>query len=113
MDHAARVIERVVVNDEPRMGGAFEHLDEIAERDVLLHGNDVGARHHDAFDLGLAQAEDVLEHGGLGRRKAGLRLPAGEDEFEIRARGGCLPAEQDARHPRQPAFGFVALPAPP
>ena len=34
VDHADRIVERVVVDDEPRMGGVLEHLDEIAERDV-------------------------------------------------------------------------------
>ena len=63
VDHAARIVERVVVDDEARMRGALENLDQFTERNVLLHGDDVGARHHHAFDPRLAQAQDILEHG--------------------------------------------------
>jgi len=31
MDHAARVVERVVIDDEPRMRGAFEKLDQFTQ----------------------------------------------------------------------------------
>ena len=62
MDHPDRIIEGVVVDHEARMGGVLEHLQEIAERNVLLHGDDVGPRHHDVVDPALAQAQDVLEH---------------------------------------------------
>ena len=41
------------------MAGAFEHLDQFAERDILLHRDDVGARHHDVVDPALAQRQDV------------------------------------------------------
>ena len=104
MDHAGRIVERVVVDHEPRMPGALEHFDQFAERDVLLHGDDVGARHHDALDPGFAQPEDILEHGRFFGRKARLRLLGGENEFEIGAGRGRLPAEQDAHDARQPAF---------
>ena len=104
VDHAGRIVERVVVDDEPRMAGALEHFDQFAERDVLLHGDDVGARHHDALDPAFAQAEDILQHGGFFGRKARLRLLGGEHEFEIGARRRCLPAEQDAHDAREPAF---------
>ena len=73
------VIEGVLIDDEPRMAGALEHLHEFAERDIPLHGDDVGARHHDIHDAPLAQAEDVAEHRALGRRETGLaarHLPA-------------------------------------
>ncbi len=43
-------------------------------RDVLLHRDDVGARHHDAVDPAFAQAENVLEHRRFGRRETGFRL---------------------------------------
>src|SRR5665213_3294381 len=91
MDHAGRIIERVLVNDEPRMCSALEYLDQFAEHDVLLHGDDVGARDHDAFYPGLAQTEDILEHGGFARRKTRLLLLGGEDKFKVRARRGRLP----------------------
>ena len=50
------------------MGGALEHLQQLAERDVLLHGDDVGARHHDVVDPALAQARMFLS----------MRLSSGE-----------------------------------
>ena len=53
------------------MPGTFEHLDQFADRDVLLHGDDIGARQHDALDPAFAQPENVLEHGRLFGREAG------------------------------------------
>ncbi len=40
--------------------------------DVLLHRDDVGARHHDVADSALAQTQDVLEHPAFFRREAGF-----------------------------------------
>ena len=72
MDHAPSVVEGVVVDHETRMGRALEYLHEFAESDVALHRDDVGAWNHDIHDAPLAQTEDVLEHGALGRGKAGF-----------------------------------------
>ena len=71
------VVERLVIDHEPRMAGALEHLHEFAERDVPLHRDDVGARNHDILDPPLAQREDVLEHGAsrAGRSRARRRRP--------------------------------------
>ena len=71
MNHPGGVVERVVKDDEPRMTAAGEDVDERFERNVLLHGDDVGARHHDALDPAFAQREDVLEHRGFFGREAG------------------------------------------
>ena len=90
------------------MAGDLEHFDEIAERDVLLHGDDIGARHHDALDPGFPQAENIFQHGGFFGRESRLRLLGGQDEFEIGARRCRLPAEQDAHDARQPAFRLLA-----
>ena len=60
MDHAGRIVERVIIDDEPRMAGYLENPDEFAERNVLLHGDDVGALYHDAFDSRFTEPEDVL-----------------------------------------------------
>ena len=87
------------------MAGALEHLDQLAERDVLLHRDDVGARHHDVVDPAPAQRQDVGEHGALLRREAGSRRarrsPA--PSADVRARRAGLPAEQRAQHAREPA----------
>ena len=108
MHHADRIVERVVIDHEPRMSGAGKHLDQFADGDVLLHGDDVGARHHYAFDPAFAQPKNILEHGGFGRREAGFRLLGGEDELELGARRLCPPAEQNAHHARKPALVQVA-----
>jgi hypothetical protein len=104
MDHAGRVIERVVIDHEPGMGGDFEHANQLADRNILLHGDDVGARHHDALDAAFAQPQNILQHGRFFRREAGLRLLGGENVFEVGTRRRGFPAEQDAHDPRQPAF---------
>ena len=85
------------------MAGALEYPHQFAERDVLLHGDDVGARHHHALDPAFAKAENVFQHRGFFGRKAGLRLIGGQYLLEIGA--GCrgFPAEQDAHDARQPA----------
>jgi hypothetical protein len=108
VDHAGRIVEGVVIDHEPGMGRVFEHAHQFADGDLLLHGDDVGARHHDALDPEFAQPKDILEHNGFFRREAGLRLLGGEHELEIGAGRRCLPAEQDAHNARQPAFPGLA-----
>ena len=96
--HADRIVERVVIDDEARMAGALEHAHQFAERDVLLHVDDVGARHHDVADAALAQAEDVLEHPAFFRREAGFARRHGvEHVLEVGADRARLPAEQRAQ----------------
>ena len=56
MHHAGGVVERVIIDNEPRMTGVFEHLHQVAERDIPLHGDDVGARQHDILNAALTQA---------------------------------------------------------
>ena len=96
--HADRIVERVVVGDEPRMARLLEHLHQFAERDVLLHGDDVAARHHDVLDPAPAQRQDVPDHGALFRRDAGF---AGAGRFEhhldVGAGRAVPPAEERAR----------------
>ena len=65
--HANGIVERVVVDDKPRVSGPFEYAHKFAELDVLLYRDDVSARDHDVADTPLAQAEDVLEHPALFR----------------------------------------------
>ena len=104
MHHADGIIERIVVDHEPRMTGAFENAHELAELDVLLDGDDVGARNHDVADPPLAQAEDVLEHPALFRRKAGFAGAHGFKNIrEVRAHCARFPAEQCAQRAHEPA----------
>ena len=83
--HPDRIIEGVVVDDEARMGGVLEDVEEVAEGDVLLDRDDVGARHHDVVDPALAQAQDILEHPALVRREAGFGPLPFEQHLEVRA----------------------------
>ena len=102
--HADRVVERVVIDDEPRMRGALEHLHQLAERDLLLHRDDVGARHHHVHGAPLAQAEDVPQHGAFARREAGVAGAALQHAAQVGAERFRLPAEQRPQRPREPAF---------
>src|SRR5829696_5669988 len=49
------IVERVIVGDQPRVAGLLEHLHQFAQRDLLLHRDDVAARHHDVLDPAPAQ----------------------------------------------------------
>ncbi len=102
--HPDGIIEGVVVDDEARMGGVLEHLQEVAERNVLLHGDDVGPRHHDIVDPAFAQAQDVLEHPAFFRREAGFRALALEQHLQVRSDRGRTPAEHRAQQAVEPGF---------
>src|SRR6266568_3832028 len=85
------------------MRGDLENFDKFAERNVLLDGDDIGARHHDSFDSGLPEPEDVLEHCGFFGGKVGLRVFRSQDELKVRARRRP-PTEQHTLEAREPAF---------
>ena len=90
------------------MAGAFEHADQFAERDILLHVDDVGAGHHDVADAALAQAEDVLEHPAFFRREAGFAGAHGvEHVLQVGADGARAPAEYRAQDARDPAAAVL------
>ena len=109
VDHADRIVERLVVDDEARMAGALEHLDQVAQRNVLLHRDDVGARHHHVIDPAPAQRQDIGEHGALLRREAAFTVRAAfQHGLQIGARGG-LPAEHRAQHASEPGFARLAF----
>ncbi len=100
------------INHEPRMAGLLEHLHQLAERNVLLHGDDVAARHHDVLDPAAAQRQDVLDHGALFRRDAGFAGPGGfEHNLDVGAGRAVLPAEQRAGEPGEEAFALGVGPA--
>jgi hypothetical protein len=91
------------------MRGDLKNFDKLAERNVLLDGDDVGARHHDSFDSGFPEPEDVLEHCGFFGGKVGLRLFRSQDELKVRARRSRPPTEQHALEAREPAFTVFAV----
>ena len=72
MNDAFGIVERFVVDHEPRMRRALEQAHQFAERNVALDRDDVGAMHHHVGDAPLVQAEDVAQHGALDGGKADL-----------------------------------------
>ena len=79
VDHAARVVEGLGVDRQARVACGAEDPQEVAQRGLDRHRDDVGARHHDVVDPMGAQAEHVLEHRPflgreLGPAIAGQRL---------------------------------------
>ena len=65
MNHAARIIERLVIDREPRMLGLAEHAHQLVDGDRVVDGDDVGPRHHHVRDRELAESEDAPEHVAL------------------------------------------------
>ena len=105
--HPDGIIEGVVVDHEARMGGVLEHLQQVAQRNVLLHGDDVGSRHHDIVDPALAQAQDVLEHAALFRREPGFGPLPFEQHLQVGADRSRAPAEHRPQQPVQPGFRIL------
>lgn len=42
---------------------------QLADGHIHVDGFDIGARHHDVFHPHFAEAEDIVQHGALFRRK--------------------------------------------
>jgi len=97
MDHAHRVVERIVMDGEPRMAGIGEELQQVAERDILLHGDDVRARHHYVADTPLPERQDIAQHRALGRREfafGGLAFLQHLGEIGAQRAGTAQPQER-------------------
>ena len=111
MDHADRIVERVVEDDEPRMTCILEHLYQFAERDVLLDRDDVGARNHHVVDPPFAQPKNILEHRAFFRREAEIAGGAVlQNLLEVGARRSRAPAEHRAQPLREEPVAAVARP---
>ncbi|MEY9720621.1 hypothetical protein ABIA22_003111 [Sinorhizobium fredii] len=74
MDHAARVVEALIVDRHAGASGFLEENHELSERDALIHRLDVGTRHHHILDADFPEAEDVVEHRPLLGRKGGVAV---------------------------------------
>ena len=77
MDHAARIVERLVIDRQPRMLGLAEHAHQLVDGERVVDGDDVGARHHHVLDRELAEAQDAPEHAALLRAQR-VALAAGK-----------------------------------
>lgn len=69
MDHAARIVERLVEDRQARMPGGAEMRQQLVERGFGGDGDDIGTRNHDIIDATLAQAQHIAEHRALLRRE--------------------------------------------
>ena len=110
VDHAARVVERLVIDRQPRMLGLAEHAHQLIDGDRVVDGDDVGARHHDVLDRELAEAQDAPEHAALLRAQgialasrkrvldqlAQVRLLAEAESLRAGARTRTAPHRPDA-----------------
>ena len=65
------IVQRFAINRQPRMLRLAEQHDEIGQRGFFLHGDDVGARHHNVFNFELAEFQQIGEHGALLHRQIG------------------------------------------
>ncbi|CAM5215319.1 hypothetical protein BTHI11S_06029 [Bosea thiooxidans] len=96
MDHAARIIERLVEDRQARMARSTEMREQLVERGFGRNGDDVGTRDHDIADAALAQAQHVAEHRALLRRKIGqLAVFLGKGLDDLFA-GGAAAAQAQA-----------------
>ena len=100
-----RIVEGLVVDDEARMRRAFEQAHQLADLDIALDRDDVGAMHHDVGDAPFVQVENIAQHGALDRGKSDIVGRRGiEHDLQVVAHRSGLPAEQAADDPQQPAF---------
>ena len=65
VDHAARVVERLVVDRQARMAGGRGTVEHLAQGRVERKRDDVGARHHHVRDPHVVKREHVLEDRAL------------------------------------------------
>ena len=106
VNDAFRIVQRLVVDHEARMRRALEQAHQLAERDIALDRDDVGAMHHHVGDAALVQAEDVAQHGALDGGKADLVRRRGvEHDLQVVAHRAWLPSEQRADRAAQPVVG--------
>ena len=75
VDHATRVVERVLINRQARVPGGAEQVQHFPQRRVERERDDVGARDHDIGDPDIVQGQNVLEDRAfLGREFGAVAL---------------------------------------
>ena len=65
MDHAARIVERLVIDRQARVAGGAKTIEHLAQGGIERERDDVGARHHHVLDPHVVQREHVLEDRAL------------------------------------------------
>ena len=90
------------------MLGLAEHPHQLGDAGRLLHGDDVGAGHHDVLDGELAEAKRVEEHGALLRAEAiAADLAARQGIFDHLAKIGLLAETEPAQQALEPGWLLV------
>ncbi len=103
MHHAARLIEALMIDRQPRMLGLAEHAQQLVDGDLVGDGDDVGARHHHVLHRLLAEAEDVEEHGALLRAdRIAPAFGAGERVLDQLAQLELLAETEARQQPLEP-----------
>ena len=106
MNHAPRVVERLLVHRQARVAGGAKTIEHLPERRIERQGDDVRARHHHVLDPNLVKLENVLEDGALLRREL-LDRALVERVLDIVARRGRRQAEQRAHALEQARMLFA------
>ena len=93
VDHAARIVERLVIDGQAGMAGVAKAVEHLAQGRVERERDDVRARHHHVLDPDFVQRQHVLEDGALLGRELLARALL-DRVFDIVAGRGRLQAEQ-------------------
>jgi hypothetical protein len=112
VDHAARVVERLVEERDARHPGVLEHPQELAQRLAFLHRDDVGARHHHVLHARAAEPQQAQQHAAfLGGEGAGLVVRLERDLQRVAQGRRALQAEPRAQagDPARPSRGSGRL----
>ena len=106
VDHAARIVERLVIDRQARVAGGAKAIKHFAQRGIERKRDDVGARHHHVLDPHVMKREHVLEDGALLRAELLARALL-DRVLDIVARRSGRQAEQRP-HPLEQARSLFA-----
>ena len=99
MHHAAGIIERIHMHRQARVTGRAENAQQIAQRNIEIDGDNIGARHHHVIDAAAAQGQHVFEHFLFARREVIARTALGQGIGKIIADAGVVAKPDPAFQP--------------
>ena len=108
VDHAARIVERFVIERQARMLRLAEHAHQLVNGHIIVDRDDVGARHHHVLDGKLAEAEDAAQHAAL-LRAQGIALAAGKSVLDQLAQVRLLAETERGEQALEPGYLLVGL----
>ena len=65
VNHAARIVQRLVIDRHAAVAVRLEQFQQFAERRLLVDGIYFCAGNHHVVDAHLAQPQDIMQHGAL------------------------------------------------